>query len=111
VRRHADALLADALTIAVKTVGIHVSHILRKLDFPTRVQAAAIAHRVRPRPRLAPPNKMRDWRDERASGERHSRRPAWTTSRSAGRDCCSATKPAVSGALLDPRLTAPSDDG
>jgi hypothetical protein len=26
--------------------GIHVSHILHKLDIPTRVEAAAIAHRI-----------------------------------------------------------------
>jgi hypothetical protein len=29
VRRHADALLADAIVISGKTVGIRVSHILR----------------------------------------------------------------------------------
>jgi DNA-binding NarL/FixJ family response regulator len=40
--------IADELVIGVKTVGIHVSHILRKLDVPTRVEAAAIAHRIAP---------------------------------------------------------------
>jgi len=30
---------------SIKTVGIHVSHIPHKLDIPTRVEAAAIAHR------------------------------------------------------------------
>jgi DNA-binding CsgD family transcriptional regulator len=39
--------IADTLVISVKTVGIHVSNILRKLGVPTRVEAAAIAHRVR----------------------------------------------------------------
>jgi DNA-binding NarL/FixJ family response regulator len=38
--------IGDALVISIKTVGIHVSHILRKLDVPTRVDAAAIAHRI-----------------------------------------------------------------
>jgi hypothetical protein len=54
VRSHADALLADALVISVKTVGIHASHFLRKLDVPTRIQAAAISHRVGPRPPARP---------------------------------------------------------
>jgi DNA-binding NarL/FixJ family response regulator len=40
--------IADELVIGVKTVGIHVSHILRKLDVPTPVEAAAIAHRIAP---------------------------------------------------------------
>jgi DNA-binding NarL/FixJ family response regulator len=40
--------IADELVTGVKTVGIHVSHILRKLDVPTRVEAAAIAHRIAP---------------------------------------------------------------
>jgi DNA-binding NarL/FixJ family response regulator len=40
--------IADELVIGVKTVGIHVSHSLSKLDVPTRVEAAAIAHRIAP---------------------------------------------------------------
>ena len=40
--------IADALVISVKTAGTHVSHILRKLDAPNRLEAAAIAHRVAP---------------------------------------------------------------
>ncbi|HET6643827.1 MAG TPA: helix-turn-helix transcriptional regulator [Gaiellaceae bacterium] len=38
--------IADALVISVKTASVHVSHILRKLAAPNRVEAAAIAHRV-----------------------------------------------------------------
>jgi DNA-binding CsgD family transcriptional regulator len=40
--------IADALVISVKTAGVHVSHILRKLNAPNRVEAAAIAHRLLP---------------------------------------------------------------
>jgi DNA-binding CsgD family transcriptional regulator len=32
--------------ISVRTAGVHVSHILRKLDAPNRLEAAAIAHRL-----------------------------------------------------------------
>jgi DNA-binding CsgD family transcriptional regulator/tetratricopeptide (TPR) repeat protein len=42
--------IADALVISVKTAGVHVSHILRKLDAPNRVEAAAIAQRLSPPP-------------------------------------------------------------
>jgi DNA-binding NarL/FixJ family response regulator len=40
--------IADALVISVKTAGVHVSNILRKLDAPNRLEAAAIAHRLAP---------------------------------------------------------------
>jgi DNA-binding CsgD family transcriptional regulator len=40
--------IAAALVISVKTASVHVSHILRKLDAPNRLEAAAIAHRVAP---------------------------------------------------------------
>ena len=57
-RREAEvlALVADGLTnrqiaerlfIAPKTAGLHVSHILAKLNVDSRVKAAAVAHRVR----------------------------------------------------------------
>lgn len=38
--------IAAALVISVKTASVHVSHILRKLDAPNRLEAATIAHRV-----------------------------------------------------------------
>ena len=40
--------IADELVISVKTASVHVSHILRKLDAPNRLEAAAIAHRLAP---------------------------------------------------------------
>lgn len=39
--------IADELFISVKTVGIHVSHILTKFGVPSRGAAAAAAHRMR----------------------------------------------------------------
>ena len=36
--------IAAELVISVKTASVHVSHILRKLDAPNRLEAAAIAH-------------------------------------------------------------------
>jgi DNA-binding CsgD family transcriptional regulator len=38
--------IADQLVISVKTASVHVSHILRKLDASSRVDAAAIADRL-----------------------------------------------------------------
>ena len=43
--------IAAALVISVKTASVHVSHILRKLGVPNRLEAAAIAHRFDPPPR------------------------------------------------------------
>jgi DNA-binding CsgD family transcriptional regulator/tetratricopeptide (TPR) repeat protein len=42
--------IATTLVISVKTVSVHVSHILRKLGAPNRLEAAAIAHRLGPPP-------------------------------------------------------------
>ena len=38
--------IASALVISVKTAGVHVSHILRKLGASSRVEAATIAHQL-----------------------------------------------------------------
>jgi hypothetical protein len=38
------------LVISVRTAGVHVSHILRKLGAPNRLEAAGIAHRLSPPP-------------------------------------------------------------
>jgi DNA-binding NarL/FixJ family response regulator len=38
--------IAATLVISVRTAGVHVSHILRKLGAPNRLEAAAIAHRL-----------------------------------------------------------------
>jgi DNA-binding NarL/FixJ family response regulator len=40
--------IAVALVISVKTANVHVPDILHRLDVPTRVEAAAIAHRTAP---------------------------------------------------------------
>jgi DNA-binding CsgD family transcriptional regulator/tetratricopeptide (TPR) repeat protein len=40
--------IAATLVISVRTAGVHVSHILRKLGAPNRLEAAAIAHRLAP---------------------------------------------------------------
>jgi DNA-binding CsgD family transcriptional regulator/tetratricopeptide (TPR) repeat protein len=40
--------IATTLVISVKTASVHVSHILHKLDAPSRRDAAAIAHRLAP---------------------------------------------------------------
>ncbi len=42
--------IAARLVISVKTASVHVSHILRKLGAPNRLEAAAIAHRLAPPP-------------------------------------------------------------
>jgi DNA-binding CsgD family transcriptional regulator len=47
-RGYTNREIADTLVISVKTAGVHVSHILRKLDAPNRLEAAAIAHRLSP---------------------------------------------------------------
>jgi len=49
-RGYTNREIAAALVISVRTAGVHVSHILRKLGAPNRLEAAAIAHRLSPRP-------------------------------------------------------------
>ena len=45
-RGYTNREIAVALVISVKTASVHVSHILRKLDAPNRLEAATIAHRL-----------------------------------------------------------------
>ncbi len=47
-RGYTNREIAQTLVISVKTASVHVSHILRKLDAPNRLEAAAIAHRLAP---------------------------------------------------------------
>jgi DNA-binding CsgD family transcriptional regulator/tetratricopeptide (TPR) repeat protein len=49
-RGYTNREIAATLVISVKTASVHVSHILRKLGAPNRLEAAAIAHRVAPPP-------------------------------------------------------------
>jgi DNA-binding CsgD family transcriptional regulator len=45
-RGYTNREIAAALVISVKTASVHVSHILRKLGAPNRLEAAAVAHRI-----------------------------------------------------------------
>ena len=47
-RGYTNREIAAALVISVRTAGVHVSHILRKLGAPNRLEAAAIADRLSP---------------------------------------------------------------
>ncbi|HEY1366738.1 MAG TPA: AAA family ATPase [Gaiellaceae bacterium] len=47
-RGYTNREIADTLVISVKTASVHVSNILRKLDAPNRLEAAAITHRLAP---------------------------------------------------------------
>jgi len=47
-RGYTNREIAATLVISVKTASVHVSHILRKLGAPSRLEAAAIAHRLAP---------------------------------------------------------------
>ena len=49
-RGYTNREIATTLVISVKTASVHVSHILRKLGVPNRLEAAAIAHRFAPPP-------------------------------------------------------------
>jgi DNA-binding CsgD family transcriptional regulator len=57
-RGYTNREIAATLVISVKTASVHVSHILRKLGAPNRLEAAAIAHRLAP-PRRPPERKAR----------------------------------------------------
>jgi DNA-binding NarL/FixJ family response regulator len=45
-RGRSNGQIAQTLFISPKTVSVHVTNILRKLDLTSRVQAAAVAHRA-----------------------------------------------------------------
>ena len=47
-RGYTNRQIAATLVISAKTASVHVSHILRKLGAPNRLEAAAIAHRLSP---------------------------------------------------------------
>ena len=47
-RGYTNREIAASLVISAKTASVHVSHILRKLGAPNRLEAAAIAHRLAP---------------------------------------------------------------
>jgi DNA-binding NarL/FixJ family response regulator len=47
-RGYTNREIAATLVISVRTAGVHVSHILRKLGAPNRLEAAAIADRLAP---------------------------------------------------------------
>jgi DNA-binding CsgD family transcriptional regulator len=47
-RGYTNREIAATLVISVRTAGVHVSHILRKLGASNRLEAAAIAHRLAP---------------------------------------------------------------
>ncbi len=64
-RGYTDREIAAALVISAKTASVHVSHILRKLEAPNRLEAAAIAHR------LAPPRPATRARERRVRGCDH----------------------------------------
>jgi DNA-binding CsgD family transcriptional regulator len=74
--------IAAAAVISVKTASV-LSHSLDKLDVPTRVEAAAIAHRTAPVATRSPSSRRgaTPCRNKRARRARRGRRPAWTNKR------------------------------
>jgi DNA-binding NarL/FixJ family response regulator len=49
-RGYTNREIATTLVISVKTASVHVSHILRKLGVPNRLEAAATIYRLTPPP-------------------------------------------------------------
>jgi DNA-binding CsgD family transcriptional regulator len=47
-RGYTNREIAATLVISIRTASVDVSHILRKLGAPNRLEAAAIAHRLSP---------------------------------------------------------------
>ena len=47
-RGYTNREIAEELVISVKTASVHVTHILRKLDVTSRLDAARIAQRLAP---------------------------------------------------------------
>jgi DNA-binding NarL/FixJ family response regulator len=45
-RGYTNREIAAELTISIKSTSVHVSHILRKLDVSSRLEAARIAHQL-----------------------------------------------------------------
>ena len=64
-RGYTNREIADELVISMKTASVHVSHILRKLAVPNRVEAAALAHRLEvpgdTPAELGPDSRARPW--------------------------------------------------
>jgi DNA-binding NarL/FixJ family response regulator len=54
-RGYTNREIAAVLVISVKTVSVHVSHILRKLGAPNRLEAAATIYRLAPPPGQSEP--------------------------------------------------------
>ena len=67
-RGYTNREIAATLVISVKTASVHVSHILRKLGAPNRLEAATIAHRVAPR-RMSSDLSSRPERSDRSEAD------------------------------------------
>ena len=77
-RGYTNREIAATLVISVRTAGVHVSHILRKLGAPNPLEAAAIAHRLAPPHARQPGSRASTWRrlPDRAAPTGWSCRPA-----------------------------------